>query len=293
MAKIKSRLDQLLVRQGLAESREKAKALIMAGKVYHQSLRVDKPGMMVEEDYDLTVKGEIHPFVSRGGVKLAKAIKEFGLQLQDKVIADIGASTGGFTDCSLQNGAARVYAIDVGYGQLDWKLRSDPRVITLERTNARYLNEETLPEKVDWIVCDVSFISLTKLFPAMLAILKDGGGIMALIKPQFEAGPENVGKHGVVRDPQVHAKVLETVLQEALKAGLSVKGLSFSPIRGPEGNIEFLVWLQKAGPEQTYSEQPDSEQPGSEQSSSEQSGQIADLSAGIQKVVLEAQSGTE
>ncbi len=150
-------------------------------------------------------------------MKLAKAIKEFGLNLQDKVIADIGASTGGFTDCSLQNGAARVYAIDVGYGQLDWKLRSDQRVIVLERTNARYLNEETLPEKVDWIVCDVSFISLTKLFPAMLAILKDNGEIMALIKPQFEAGPENVGKHGVVRDPQVHIKVLENVLQEALK----------------------------------------------------------------------------
>jgi len=273
MAKIKSRLDLLLVKKGLAESREKAKALIMAGKVFHQSLRLDKPGMMVEEDYDLSVKGEIHRFVSRGGLKLAKAIKEFGLNLQDKVIADIGASTGGFTDCSLQNGAARVYAIDVGYGQLDWKLRSDQRVIVLERTNARYLNEETLPEKVDWIVCDVSFISLTKLFPAMLAILKDSGEIMALIKPQFEAGPENVGKHGVVRDPQVHIKVLENVLQEALKTGLSIKGLSFSPIRGPEGNIEFLVWLQKAGSEKTC--------------------HGIDLSLSIQKVVLEAQSGTE
>ncbi len=248
MAKAKSRLDILLVQKGMAESREKAKSLIMAGKVFHESNRLDKPGMMVDEDLEITVKGEIHPFVSRGGLKLAKALQVFGLDLKDKVIADIGASTGGFTDCSLQNGAAKVYSVDVGYGQLDWKLRSDPRVICLERTNARYLNEEIIPEQVDMIVCDVSFISLGKIFPAMQSILKDKGEVIALIKPQFEAGPENVGKNGVVRDPQVHCSVIKNVLQEAHNLGFIFNGLGYSPIRGPEGNIEFLLWLQKAVP---------------------------------------------
>lgn len=245
MAKTRLRLDVFLVEKGIIESREKAKSLIMAGKVFNGNLRLDKPGMLVEEDILLTVKGEIHPYVSRGGLKLAKAIKAFNLNFKDKVIADIGASTGGFTDCALQNGAAKVYAIDVGYGQISWKLRSDERVICLERTNARYLTEESLPEKVDMVVCDVSFISLTKIFSAMKTILKDNGQVLALIKPQFEAGQENVGKNGVVRDPQVHQAVLKNVLQEAENLEFEVLGLDFSPIRGPEGNIEFLVWLKK------------------------------------------------
>lgn len=245
MAKNKARLDILLVDKGMVESREKAKSLIMAGKVFNENIRLDKPGMMLNEDIALTIKGELHPFVSRGGLKLAKAIEVFQLDLKSKVIADIGASTGGFTDCALQNGAAKVYSIDVGYGQLDWKLRSDERVICLERTNARYLQEDSLPEKVDMAVCDVSFISLTKIFPAMLSVLKENGQALVLIKPQFEAGRENVGKNGVVRDPQVHRDVLQNVLQEAENIGLRVCGLDFSPIRGPEGNIEFLAWLQK------------------------------------------------
>jgi len=241
----KIRVDLFLAQKGLAESREKAKALIMAGKVFQDTLRLDKPGMLVAENANIQIKGEIHPYVSRGGLKLAKAIQEFGLDLRDKVIADIGASTGGFTDCSLQNGASKVYAVDVGYGQLDWKLRSDSRVVCLERTNARFLNGESLPEKVDWVVCDVSFISLTKIFPAMQAILKDDGQVLALIKPQFEAGRENVGKNGVVRDPQIHQNVLENVIENAVAQGFQVEALSYSPIRGPEGNIEFLVWLKK------------------------------------------------
>ncbi|NLI93556.1 MAG: TlyA family RNA methyltransferase [Peptococcaceae bacterium] len=247
----KIRLDLLLVQKGMAESREKAKSLIMAGKVYHENQLLDKPGMTIEEDRSLTLKGEIHPYVSRGGLKLAKAIQEFNLDFKDKVVADIGASTGGFTDCSLKNGAGKVYAIDVGYGQLDWKLRSDPRVVCLERTNARFLTSESLPETVDWVVCDVSFISLTKIFPAIFAVLKDQGQVLALIKPQFEAGRENVGKNGVVRDPLIHHAVLENVLESAIRQGFLIKGLSYSPIRGPEGNIEFLVWLQKNALDET------------------------------------------
>jgi 23S rRNA (cytidine1920-2'-O)/16S rRNA (cytidine1409-2'-O)-methyltransferase len=250
MVMARKRLDLLLVEKGMVESREKAKALIMAGKVFGKNVRLDKPGMLVEEDAELVLKGEVHPYVSRGGLKLAKAVREFSLDLREKVVADIGASTGGFTDCSLQNGAARVYAIDVGYGQLDWKLRSDPRVVCLERTNARFLQRESLPEKVDWVVCDVSFISLAKIFPAMLNILREQGEVLALIKPQFEAGRENVGKNGVVRDPAIHEKVLSSILEKAESEGLVVKGLSYSPIRGPEGNIEFLVWLQKNGSEE-------------------------------------------
>ncbi|RNC29243.1 MAG: 16S/23S rRNA (cytidine-2'-O)-methyltransferase TlyA [Candidatus Dichloromethanomonas elyunquensis] len=267
----KIRLDLLLVEKGMVESREKAKSLIMAGKVFHEHERLDKPGMMVEEDRRITLKGELHPFVSRGGLKLAKAIQEFGLNLKDKIIADIGASTGGFTDCSLQNGAAKVYAIDVGYGQLDWKLRSDPRVVCLERTNARFLTGESLPEMVDWVVCDVSFISLTKIFPAMLSILRNQGEVLALIKPQFEAGRENVGKNGVVKNPEVHASVIKNVLHNAVIQGFQVKGLSFSPIRGPEGNIEFLVWLKKS----------DSEEPS------------LNWNAMIAELIRQAQTGTE
>ncbi|HHV64147.1 MAG TPA: TlyA family RNA methyltransferase [Peptococcaceae bacterium] len=246
MAKNKTRLDTLLVKKGLVESREKAKSLIMAGKVFNDNIRLDKPGMMVNEDLCLTVKEDLHPYVSRGGLKLAKAIQSFKLDLRGKIVADIGASTGGFTDCALQNGAVRVYAVDVGYGQLAWKLRSDPRVISMERTNARYLKEDSLPEKVDLVICDVSFISLTKIFPAMLSILKEEGQAITLIKPQFEAGPENVGKNGVVKDPQVHKKVLEKILQEAEELGLTVLNIDYSPIRGPEGNIEFLAHFIKS-----------------------------------------------
>jgi len=250
VAKNKLRLDVLLVQKGMVESREKAKALIMAGKVFQENMRLDKPGMPVNDDLNIIIKGELHPYVSRGGLKLAKAIDVFQMDLKGKVIADIGASTGGFTDCALQNGAKKVYAIDVGYGQLDWRLRSDERVECLERTNARFLNEQSLPEKVDMVVCDVSFISLTKLFTAIMAILKPEGDTLILIKPQFEAGPENVGKNGVVRDPQIHQQVLESVLQEAEKYLFTVRGLNYSPIRGPEGNIEFLAWLKKGLPEQ-------------------------------------------
>ena len=243
MAKGKERIDVLMVKHGLAASREKAKAAVMAGTVFVGGQRVDKPGMELPEDIIIELKGEYLPYVSRGGLKLAKALKVFSLSFKDKVVADIGASTGGFTDCVLQNGAQRVYAVDVGYGQLAWKLRTDPRVVPMERVNARYLNKDSLPEQVDWIVSDVSFISITKIFSAMLAILKADGQVLSLIKPQFEAGREHVGKKGVVRDFEVHKQVLEFVLSQAEKVGFYVWGLDYSPIRGPEGNIEYLVWL--------------------------------------------------
>lgn len=247
MGKGKERLDLLLVRQGLAASREKAKSLIMSGVVFAQGLRLEKPGMELAEDTLLELKGEKPAYVSRGGLKLAKAIEVFQLDFRGQVVADIGASTGGFTDCVLQNGAVRVYAIDVGYGQLDWKLRTDHRVISMERTNARYLNKSSLPEKMDWIVSDVAFISITKIFPAMSAILKEEGQMLILIKPQFEAGREKVGKKGVVKDPAVHCQVLHNVLEEVQRTGFEIKGLDFSPIRGPEGNIEYLAWLSRPG----------------------------------------------
>lgn len=246
MTKAKERLDVLMVKTGIMASREKAKAAIMAGMVYGDGERLDKPGMEVSTAMTLEIKGEQMPFVSRGGLKLAKALQAFSLSFQDTVVADIGASTGGFTDCVLQNGARKVYAIDVGYGQLDWKLRTDPRVVVMERTNARYLNGASLSEPIDWVVTDVSFISLTKIFPAMLQILKPEGQVVALIKPQFEAGRQSVGKKGVVKDPQVHRQVLQHVLTEAENLDLRVQNLSYSPIRGPEGNIEYLVWLSLA-----------------------------------------------
>ncbi|KJS78781.1 TlyA family RNA methyltransferase [Desulfosporosinus sp. BICA1-9] len=243
MAKGKERIDILMVKNGLASSREKAKATIMAGIVFVEGQRVDKPGTELPENSLIELKGEILPFVSRGGLKLAKAVQAFHIPFKDQVVADIGSSTGGFTDCALQNGAKRVYAVDVGYGQLDWKLRTDPRVVSMERVNARYLNQDSLPEKVDWVVSDVAFISITKIFPAMIAILKDDGQVMSLVKPQFEAGREHVGKKGVVKDENVHKQVLKTVLSEAEKLGFHVLGLDYSPIRGPEGNIEYLAWL--------------------------------------------------
>lgn len=243
MGKGKERIDVLLVKNGLATSREKAKAMVMAGIVFVAGQRVDKPGTELSEEVMIELKGDPLPFVSRGGLKLAKAVEAFSLPFRDKVVADIGSSTGGFTDCVLQNGAKRVYAVDVGYGQLDWKLRTDPRVVSMERVNARHLTKDSLPEQMDWIVSDVAFISITKIFPAMLAILKEDGQVLSLIKPQFEAGREHVGKKGVVKDKSVHIQVLEHVLSQAEHIGFQVLGLDYSPIRGPEGNIEYLAWL--------------------------------------------------
>ncbi|MHB1406421.1 MAG: TlyA family RNA methyltransferase [Desulfitobacteriaceae bacterium] len=245
MSKGKERLDLLLVQRGLAASREKAKATVMAGLVYIDGQKTDKPGMEVAASALVEVKGDILPYVSRGGLKLAKAIEAFNLSFAGMVVADIGASTGGFTDCALQNGASRVYAIDVGYGQLDWKLRTDPRVVVYERTNARYLQQGSLPEQVDWVVCDVAFISVTKIFPAMLELLKPDGQVMTLIKPQFEAGREHIGKKGVIKDENVQRQVLLSVMNEAERLVFTVQGLDYSPIRGPEGNIEFLAWLTR------------------------------------------------
>ncbi|AFM42226.1 hemolysin A [Desulfosporosinus acidiphilus SJ4] len=245
MSKGKERIDVLMVKNNLAASREKAKAMIMAGSVFVGGQRVDKPGVELSDNSLIEIKGVLLPFVSRGGLKLAKAVETFSLQFNDQIVVDIGASTGGFTDCALQNGAKRVYAVDVGYGQLDWKLRTDPRVVSMERVNARYLTKDSLPEQADWVVSDVAFISITKIFPAMKEILKDNGQVLTLIKPQFEAGREHVGKKGVVKDLLVHRQVLTNVLNQAESSGFQVFGLDFSPIRGPEGNIEYLAWLKQ------------------------------------------------
>ena len=242
----KMRLDVLLVERGLQESRQKAQAAIMSGEVFVAGVRVDKPGTAVAEDAQIEVRGGL-AYVSRGGLKLEKAMASFPIDLTGAVCADIGASTGGFTDCMLQNGAEKVYAVDVGYGQLAWKLRSDPRVVCLERTNARYLTEEQIPEPLDFASIDVSFISLKLIFPALYGRLKESGHIACLIKPQFEAGREKVGKKGVVRDPAVHREVLEHFLEHAKENHLSVLGITYSPIRGPEGNIEYLGYLEKSG----------------------------------------------
>ena len=243
---MKIRLDQYLVQHGLIQSRERAKAMIMSGVVFVNEQKVDKAGEMIKEDAKVEVRGHDIGYVSRGGLKLEKAMKCFPLTPKGKVCMDIGASTGGFTDCMLQKGAARVYAVDVGYGQLAWKLRSDPRVVCLERTNARYLTAEQIPEMLDFASIDVSFISLKLIFPALRELLKDGGHIACLIKPQFEAGREKVGKKGVVRDPAVHREVLEHFLEHAKENHLSVLGITYSPIRGPEGNIEYLGYLEKS-----------------------------------------------
>ena len=239
----KKRLDVLLVERGLAGSRQRAQAVIMAGEVFSGARRLDKPGMALEEDTPLEVRGKL-PYVSRGGLKLEKAMACFPIALAGRVAADIGASTGGFTDCMLQNGAARVYAVDVGYGQLAWSLRSDPRVICLERTNARHLSREQIPEQLNFASIDVSFISLKLILPALRPLMGEDAQVAALIKPQFEAGREKVGKKGVVRDPAVHLEVLEHFLGHAADAGFTVKGIDFSPIRGPEGNIEYLGYLE-------------------------------------------------
>lgn len=236
----KARLDVTLVERGLCESRQKAQAAIMAGLVTVNGVKVSKAGAGVAESDVLEVKGPAIPYVSRGGLKLEKAMKLWNIDLTGKICADIGASTGGFSDCMLQCGAAKVYAVDTGYGKLDWKIRTDPRVIALERTNARYLTHEQVPDELDFASVDVSFISLRLILPALRGVLKDGSEVVCLVKPQFEAGRENVGKKGVVRDPEIHLQVLEHFLEHARENDFCVKAFTFSPIKGPEGNIEYL-----------------------------------------------------
>ena len=247
MAKEKERLDVLLVNRGLAVSREKAKTLIMAGDVFVNGQREDKPGTTFEESKikTLEVKGDTLPYVSRGGLKLEKAVNNFGFSLEKKICMDIGASTGGFTDCMLQNGASKVYSVDVGHGQLDWKLRSDDRVVCMEKTNFRYMVRDDIDDDLDFASCDVSFISLTKILIPAYNLLKQNAQMVCLIKPQFETTKEKVGKKGVVRDPKVHIEVIEKVLAFCDKIGFEIKGLDYSPIKGPEGNIEYLLLIQK------------------------------------------------
>lgn len=241
----KERLDVLLVNRGLFESREKAKTAIMAGQIFMGTVCVDKAGTKVPIDADLSVKGNTLPYVSRGGLKLEKALQLYPIDLTDAVMVDIGASTGGFTDCALQNGAAKVFAIDVGYNQLAWSLRQDKRVINMEKQNIRTVTPEQLGELVDFISIDVAFISLDKVLPVAVTLLKDTGSLVALIKPQFEAGREKVGKGGIVRDPATHAEVLTRILNVAEEVGLHLHGVTYSPIKGTEGNIEFLGYFKK------------------------------------------------
>lgn len=248
---MKERLDVLLVKKGLAPSREKAKAVIMAGSVYVDGQKEDKAGSVFdEESAQIEVRGHALPYVSRGGLKLEKALKVFPITLTGKICMDIGASTGGFTDCMLQNGAAKVYSVDVGYGQLDWKLRQDDRVVCMEKTNFRYMTPEDIPDVLGFASVDVSFISLDKILTPAYALLKEQGEMVALIKPQFEAGREKVGKKGVVRDPKVHEEVISRIVRHADEVSFEVLDLSYSPIRGPEGNIEYLIHLRK-NPERT------------------------------------------
>lgn len=242
----KMRLDMAVFERGLAETREKAKALIMAGSVYLNGQKALKGGAAVKDTDIIEVRGAVNPYVSRGGLKLHKAVQNFGLSLEGCVYMDIGASTGGFTDCMLSNGAAKVYAIDVGYGQLAWKLRCDERVVNMERTNFRYVTHEQIPEQVDFASVDVSFISLRKILPVMRELLRDGGKAVCLIKPQFEAGRENVGKKGVVRDRAVHESVVASITEFAVESGFNVCNVDFSPIKGPEGNIEYLMLVEKS-----------------------------------------------
>ena len=248
----KIRLDQLVFDLGLAESRERAKTTVMSGLVFVNGQRADKPGMQVSPDIKVEIKGTALPYVSRGGLKLEKALKVFPIDVNDKVCIDCGASTGGFTDVLLKNGAAKVYSVDVGYGQLAWSLRNDERVVNMERTNIRYISPELIPEPLDICVMDLSFISVKLVLPAVCALLKDNAQLVCLIKPQFEAGREEVGKKGVVRDKAVHLSVIESVLSFAPTVGMTVMGLDFSPIKGPEGNREYLCYMKKgvqeAGP---------------------------------------------
>lgn len=244
--KVKKRLDVLLTEQGYADTRSKAQAIIMSGQVYVNGQKADKPGVSYEETVDLEVRGAVCPYVSRGGLKLEKALRDFGVRPEGYVCSDSGASTGGFTDCLLQQGAKKVFAIDVGYGQLDWKIRSDPRVVVMERTNIRYVTPDQLGEPLDLSVIDVSFISLKIVLPAIKELLKPTGQVLCLIKPQFEAGKEKVGKKGVVRDRETHKEVLDSFVALAEELQFTILGLTFSPVKGPEGNIEFLGHLTLA-----------------------------------------------
>lgn len=245
--KMKERLDVLLLKRALAPSREKAKAVIMEGSVYVNGQKEDKAGSMFEENVQVEVRGKTLKYVSRGGLKLEKAVKQFGLSFADKICMDIGASTGGFTDCMLQNGAKKVYAVDVGYGQFAWTLRNDPRVVCMEKTNIRYVTPKDIDDVLDFASVDVSFISLTKVLEPAKELLADNGEMVCLIKPQFEAGREKVGKKGVVRDKKVHLQVMERVTDFARQAGFHILDLEFSPVKGPEGNIEYLMYIRKDG----------------------------------------------
>ena len=244
--KIKKRLDVLLTEQGYADTRSKAQAIIMAGQVYVDGQKADKPGISYVDTVSIEVRGDVCPYVSRGGLKLEKALRDFGVRPEGYVCSDSGASTGGFTDCLLQQGASKVFAIDVGYGQLDWKIRSDPRVVVMERTNIRYVTPEDLGEPLDLSVVDVSFISLKIVLPTIKTLLKPTGQVLCLIKPQFEAGREKVGRKGVIRDPETHKEVLDMFVELADQLGFTILGLTFSPVKGPEGNIEFLGHLTLA-----------------------------------------------
>ncbi len=241
----KIRLDTAVFEAGLADSREKAKAMIMEGIVFVNNQKEDKPGTQIRSDAKIEVRGEKLPFASRGGLKLDKAVKVFGIQLQDKICMDVGASHGGFTDCMLQNGAKKVYSVDVGYGQLVWKLRNDPRVVNMERTNIRYVTPEQIEDKLDFASVDVSFISLSLVVPVVRQLLRDGGEIMCLIKPQFEAGKGKVGKKGVVREPEIHCEVIQKIIDLMHENKFRIIGLDYSPIKGPEGNIEYLIYAAK------------------------------------------------
>lgn len=256
MSATKERLDILLVKRGIITSREKARASIMAGQIYVNGQKIDKSGEKISEDSDIEFRGEALPYVSRGGLKLEKAINKFSIDLKDKYCFDIGASTGGFTDCMLQNGAKKVVAIDVGYGQFAWKLRTDPRVICMERTNVRYVTKEQIGEVGDFASIDVSFISLKKVIMPVLGLLKDNGAVVALIKPQFEAGREKIGKKGVVKEKSTHLEVIKAIVDYITTQNLIVIGLDFSPIKGPEGNIEYLVYFTKdIGYESSFDEE--------------------------------------
>lgn len=243
---MKKRLDVLVYERGFVDSREKAKAIIMAGQVYVNNQKADKCGVSYDEALPIEVRGDGLKYVSRGGLKLEKAMSSFDLNLDNMITMDIGASTGGFTDCMLQNGAQKVYSIDVGYGQLAWKLRQDSRVVNLERTNMRYVTEEQVPDKIDFFSVDVSFISLKIILPVARNLMKDDATAVCLIKPQFEAGKEKVGKNGVVRDKNVHIEVVDMIISFCLDNGFDVLGLDFSPVKGPQGNIEYLIYLKKS-----------------------------------------------
>ena len=251
---MKKRLDILVYEKGFAESREKAKAIIMAGQVYVDNQKADKCGASYDENANIEVRGSVLKYVSRGGLKLEKAIANFNLDLKDKTTMDIGASTGGFTDCMLQNGAKKVYSIDVGYGQLAWKLRTDERVVNLERTNMRKVTREQVPDEIDFFSVDVSFISLKLILPVARELMAENAEAVCLIKPQFEAGREKVGKKGVVRDPAVHIEVVQGIYEFVLRNGFDVLNLDFSPIKGPEGNIEYLIHLRKSDEPKSFTD---------------------------------------